>query len=67
MIECDEFASPEAGGRFAGSYPLSLKRSTVDRAINKRHDVHETATRAPQDWDTNSPISEQLWPIPSNT
>ena len=54
MIECDVFASPEAGAAFRRVHLLSLKRSTVDRPVNKRHDVHETATRAPQDWDTNS-------------
>jgi hypothetical protein len=47
VIECDEFASQRRGRLFAGSYLLSLKRSTVDRAVeNRRHDVHETATRA---------------------
>jgi hypothetical protein len=39
---------PRGGGGFSlGPYLLSLKRSTVDRAVeDRRHDVHETATRA---------------------
>jgi hypothetical protein len=54
VIECDVFASPEAGAAFRWVHLLSLKRSTVDRPVNKRRDVHERATGAPQAWDTNS-------------
>ena len=34
------------GRRFAGSYPLSIKRSTVDGAVNKRHGRPRTGWRS---------------------
>jgi hypothetical protein len=56
-----EVRLPRGGGRrFAGSYLLSLKRSTVDCAVNKRRD-RLTHLEEPDATDPNA-LNEPVMP-----